>query len=313
MKGTLLSLQPTIGEIQLFSVLAKVDFDLDKSFSRYYGTGRPRKMKFSWLMEVLELKTKYSCETWKGLYNCILENRRDWEIPCYGNFLISIKSLGRFLIEMINLKLYTNRQEFLCRKDKIVYIDSTCLPVCKVIRSSRHKTMSQYAQYSKSTMGWYYGFKLHLVCDYKTQKPLAIKMSNSKLDDRQFLKFTMLHPNLFYQSGTMFVADKGYSAKWLDELAVQTGNYLLTGKKVKSKSTAKSNTKPKPFKFKKTSDQNTLASWLDIYLLHNRAKIETLFSNLKLNFNLTSTRSRSVLGYLFTYITAIFTLLQRKS
>jgi hypothetical protein len=87
----------------------------------------------------------------------------------------------------------------------------------------------------------------------------------------------------------MFVADKGYQAKWLQDLATETGNYLLTG-------------------MKSGKNQKTLASQFDIYLLHNRAKIETLFSNLKMNYNLVSTRSRSILGYVFNYIFANFSL-----
>jgi Transposase DDE domain len=59
-----------------------------------------------------------------------------------------------FLVELINLTLSINRLEFFARADKIGFIDVTILTVCKVIRSSRYKTMFQFAQYSKSTMGW---------------------------------------------------------------------------------------------------------------------------------------------------------------
>ncbi len=92
----------------------------------------------------------------------------------------------------------------------------------------------------------------------------------------------------------MFVADKGYQAKWLDELAKETNNYLITGKK-------------------KSKNQKTLASQFDIYLLHTRARIESVFSNLKLNCFLTSTRSRSVLGYLFNYVLSMYYLVFKNS
>lgn len=49
-----------------------------------------------------------------------------------------------------------------------------------------------------------------------------------------------------------------------------------------------------------------LAIQFDIYLLHIRARIESVFSNLKQNCFLTNTISRSVLGYLFNYISSLY-------
>ena len=103
----------------------------------------------------------------------------------------------------------------------------------------------------------------------------------------------MENKKLFYNTGTMFVADKGYQAKW-QEVARNTGNYLLTGKK-------------------KSKNMRIFASQFDIWLLHNRAKIETFFSNLKFNNFINPTRSRSPLGYLFTYVNSICSLVKRKN
>jgi hypothetical protein len=295
MNNELLPQLPTVRELYMLSVLSSSDGDFNLIFSKFCRScgGRPRLLSCEQLLQCLDDKAKYSCENWKGLYNCIVENKLDWNIPSYGNFLKSLKSLLFFLIELINLTLYLNRLEFFTRKDKIAFIDSTTLPVCKLIRSSKHKTMYQFAEYSKGTMGWYYGLKLHVVCDYSNNRSLYITITNAKLDDRQVLKHVMETKNFFYNTGTMFVADKGYQAKWLEEVAKETGNYLLTGKK-------------------KSKNMSILASQFDIWLLHNRAKIETFFSNLKLNNFITSTRSRSPLGYLFTYVNSISSLVKRK-
>jgi hypothetical protein len=295
MNNELLPQLPTVRELYMLSVLSSSDGDFNLIFSKFCRScgGRPRLLSCEQLLQCLDDKAKYSCENWKGLYNCIVENKLDWNIPSYGNFLKSLKSLLFFLIELINLTLYLNRLEFFTRKDKIAFIDSTTLPVCKLIRSSRHKTMYQFAEYSKGTMGWYYGLKLHVVCDYSNNRSLYITITNAKLDDRQVLKHVMETKHFFYNTGTMFVADKGYQAKWLEEVAKETGNYLLTGKK-------------------KSKNMRILASQFDIWLLHNRAKIETFFSNLKLNNFITSTRSRSPLGYLFTYVNSISSLVKRK-
>lgn len=300
MNSELLSHLPTITASRIVLLLSSSGEDLNVVFDRLYryNGGRPRFLSCQQLLHCLDDKAKYCCENWKGLYNCIVDNHDDWKIPSYANFLKSLKSLLYFLIDMIHLTLYINRLEFFSRSDKIAFVDSTPLPVCKVIRSSRHKTMKYFAQYSKSTTGWYYGLKLHSVCDYSNNRALCITITNSTLDDRQFLSKVM-ETKAFNNSGTMFVADKGYQeevevwvsqarvsprqASWLEDLARTTGNYLLTGKK-------------------KSKKMKILASQFDIWLLHNRAKIETFFSNLKLNNFITSTRSRSPLGYLFTYI-----------
>lgn len=53
-----------------------------------------------------------------------------------------------------------------CGQSKgIVFVDSTPLCVCKNIRISRHKTCKQEAQRGKSSTGWFYGFKLHIIVD----------------------------------------------------------------------------------------------------------------------------------------------------
>src|SRR3954470_24125625 len=45
----------------------------------------------------------------------------------------------------------------------IYYIDSTALPVSDNHRISRHKVFADLAQRGKTSMGWFFGFKLHLV------------------------------------------------------------------------------------------------------------------------------------------------------
>ena len=49
----------------------------------------------------------------------------------------------------------------------ISFIDSTVLRVCHNKRISRNKTFKGFAEVSKSTMGWFFGFKLHLIINDK--------------------------------------------------------------------------------------------------------------------------------------------------
>jgi hypothetical protein len=49
----------------------------------------------------------------------------------------------------------------------ISFIDSTPLKVCHYKREKQHQVFKNIAKKSYGTMGWYYGFKLHLVCNDK--------------------------------------------------------------------------------------------------------------------------------------------------
>ncbi len=253
------------------------------------GVGRKPKLSVNQLFEFIRIKKDYDVGDWKKTFNLCKEIHPDWVLPVYHNCLSSLYRLFVYLNLLVNTILLVNRQQFLNQNMKVVFIDSTCIPVCHILRSSRHKTMLRLAEYSKSTMGWYYGIKLHCIMDYQNN-PIYFTFTNAKTDDRQVLKQALSDKKLFYDTNTMFVADKGYQAKWLEELAKETQNYLITGKR-KSKTT------------------NTLASWFDMHLLHNRARIETIFSKLKTNYNLTSTKARSEFGYFFNTIFALFSLL----
>lgn len=68
----------------------------------------------------------------------------------------------------------------------VQFADSMALPVCKIKREFTHKVAGGLAAKSKSTMGWYYGFKLHLVVDRHGQI-LAWRITTATVDDRKGL------------------------------------------------------------------------------------------------------------------------------
>ena len=127
------------------SNIENIDNWLDDRFSLLNHSrhgGRPRTMSFSDVLVCLSLKQIYTCETWKGLYNCLIDRGKseiDFKIPHYSNFLITIKSFMIFLVQIILWQVNINKVEFLMKDFKIALVDSTPLPVCKTIRSSRHK------------------------------------------------------------------------------------------------------------------------------------------------------------------------------
>ena len=49
----------------------------------------------------------------------------------------------------------------------ISFIDSTVLRVCHNKRIKRNKVFKGMAKVGKSTVGWFFGFKLHLIINHK--------------------------------------------------------------------------------------------------------------------------------------------------
>ena len=92
----------------------------------------------------------------------------------------------------------------------IAFIDSTPLRVCTNRRIPRHKTFAQYAQRAKSSVDWYYGFKLHLVIDDNGEL-ISFFISAANFDDRKALA----QMAKFIQ-GKLY-ADKGYISKALKQ------------------------------------------------------------------------------------------------
>ena len=55
------------------------------------------------------------------------------------------------------------------RKTDIYYIDSTPLPVCHNRRIAKHKVFTGLAARGKTSMGWFFGFKLHIVFNHQRE------------------------------------------------------------------------------------------------------------------------------------------------
>ena len=112
----------------------------------------------------------------------------------------------------------------------ISFIDSTCIPVCHNKRITRNKVFRDYAERGKSTMGWYFGFKLHLICNERGEL-LNFMLTKANVDDRNIDVFNRLSDNVF---GKLF-ADKGYISQGLFERLFNDGIEIVTGLKCNMK------------------------------------------------------------------------------
>ncbi|ENM5740627.1 IS982 family transposase, partial [Vibrio mimicus] len=66
----------------------------------------------------------------------------------------------------------------------IEFIDSTSIKVCHNLRIPRHKISKGIASRGKGTMGWFYGFKLHIITNHLGDI-VAAKLTPANTDDRK--------------------------------------------------------------------------------------------------------------------------------
>ncbi|APS83060.1 hypothetical protein AVM71_07375 [Piscirickettsia salmonis] len=77
------------------------------------------------------------------------------------------------------------------------------------------------AKKSKSTMGWYYGFKLHIIVNDMGEL-MAFKMSKATTDDRVVL------PKMAENLTGKIIGDKGYISQKLFDQLYEKGLQLIT-------------------------------------------------------------------------------------
>jgi hypothetical protein len=149
----------------------------------------------------------------------------------------------------------------------ISFIDSTALMVCDNHRIHNHKVFAGVAQRGKGSMGWFYGFKLHLVIN-DCGELLACQITPGNVDDRE--PVLALSRRLFGK----LIADRGYISQALFEQLLDTfGVQLIT-------------------KLRKNM-KNRLLPLIDKLLLRKRAIIESIVDQFKNISQIEHTRHRS--------------------
>lgn len=192
------------------------------------------------------------------------------KMPSYNRFIE--------LMPAILVPLTAFMQTRCGRSKGIAFVDSTPLCVCKNIRIPRHKTFKQDAQRGKSSTGWFYGFKLHIIVD-DCGEILSFSITKSNVDDRKPV------PNLAKNLIGKLFGDRGYISKKLTELLASNDIELIT--------TLKKNMKPK------------VIAAFDALLLRKRSIIETINDQLKNIFQLEHSRHRSLTNYMINIVACL--------
>ena len=172
------------------------------------------------------------------------------------------------------------KQVLLGKCTGISFVDSTPLRVCRNQRIHIHKTFEGLANRGKCSMGWFFGFKFHLIINDKGEI-LNFVFTTGDVDDREPLKDGVLLKNI---KGKLF-GDKGYIGKSLFENLFIDGIQLFT--KVKN------------------NMKNSLMSITDKICLRKRALIESVNDELKNIAQIEHSRHRSFNNFIANTLSAI--------
>jgi hypothetical protein len=180
------------------------------------------------------------------------------KLVSYGRFIQLLPSI------LEPLSVYLRTRFGTCTG--ISFIDSTAIAVCDNRRIHTHKVFQGLAARGKTSMDWFFGFKLHFVINDRGEL-LAVRVTPDNVDDRK--PVVALVKRLF---GKLF-GDKGYLSKPLQTQLRTQGVELIT--KLKS------------------NMKNQLMRLSDKLLLRKRAVIESVIDQLKNISQIEHTRHRS--------------------
>jgi hypothetical protein len=212
--------------------------------------------------------------TFKAYYTEHVQRHWRGEFPglvSYARFVALVPTI------LVPLTAYLHTQLGPCTG--LSFIDSTKLAVCHNARIGQHRVFVGRAKRGKTSVGWFYGFKLHLVVNDRGEL-LAFCLTPGNVDDRR--PVPKLTKRLF---GKLF-GDRGYISQPLaEQLFVEQGLPLIT-------------------KLRKNMHERLIA-WSDKVFLRKRAIIESVVDQLKNISQIEHARHRSPTNFLVNLVAGL--------
>jgi hypothetical protein len=242
---------------------------------------RERSLSISEIMTILIHFHQSHYRDFKAYYTDYVMERLAKEFPrlvSYTRFVEYIPSV------LVPLCVYL-RQACFGTCTGISFMDATSLAVCKNPRIHSHKVFAGLAARGKTSTGWFFGFKLHLIFNDRGEL-LNLILTPGNIDDRKPV------PRLVQKLFGKLFADKGYISKKLCEELLRTFNVrLITG--------IRSNMK------------NVLMPLMDKLLLRKRAIVETIIDQLKNISQIEHSRHRSPINFLVNLLCGLIAYCQQ--
>lgn len=192
----------------------------------------------------------------------------------YKTLVVSMNKMGMraLLILMIFMRIGRKDQHL------VKYTDATDIPVCLKKNADSNRVMRGFAEFGRSSKGYYYGLKMTITRDAEG-RILGLCFSPGNVDDRKL--FRKINKDIY----GIIVADAGYISKEMEkEMTVEGKRWCLI--------------RPK-------KNMKKLATDWQLKLYKRRFDIEFDFRNLKLFHGLVTSLPRSVDGMISNYLFAL--------
>lgn len=240
--------------------------------SRKSNRGPESELSISEMMTIIILFHQSNYRTFKHFYIHISQYYRSYfpKLISYCRFVHTMKGLF--------MPLFAFLLHYRGTITGIAFIDSTSIAVCHNKRIQRNKVFRGLAKRGKTTAGWFYGFKLHLVINDKGEI-LAFQLTQGNIADVSMTE--VLTKGII---GKLF-GDKGYISAEIAKNLFQRGLQLFTSLRDKMK--------------------QKLMSLEDKILLRKRSLIETVNDQLKNISQIEHTRHRSPQNFLINLLAGI--------
>jgi Transposase DDE domain len=218
----------TINEItEIFYLCDDFSKEFDKSFKKHIlkadngkkTRNKPCRLSHSEVMTILISFHLGGYRNLKHYYLFYVSQHLNKEFPelvSYNRFVELQQQVAFPLVLFLKL----------CRMGKctgISFVDSTTLKACHIKREKQNKVFSGIATKGKSTIGWFFGFKLHIIINDKGEI-LSFVITQGNVDDREPLNSELFINAVF---GKLY-ADRGYISQTLRDILFVDGIHLVT-------------------------------------------------------------------------------------
>lgn len=265
--------------IEIFYLIDEFRIEFDKSVEKHLLGNKPKRRPKLSPSEVITIMVMFHTGGFRNMKHFYLHYVK----VHMGHLFPDTVSYNRFVELMQSASLpMAIFLKTCCLRDStgIAFIDSTPVRVCRNKRIKRNRVFKGIAQVGKSTMGYFFGFKLHLVINDKGEL-LNFVITQANVDDREPLK----NKNFVNSLKGKLYADKGYVSKELTELLFVDGLHLITN--------IRNNMK------------NVLMEMRDKILLRKRSVIETVNDELKNMCQIEHSRHRSFGNFITNLISGL--------
>jgi Transposase DDE domain len=245
---------------------------------RLVRSGTPQRLRESrlCLSEVMTIVISFQQSGYRTFKDYFLRHvtpHLRWAFPQLVSYTRLVELMPEALVPLCAY-LQTRKGE----SQGVAFIDSTLLAVCHPKRSGRHKVFAGLARWGRNSLGWCYGFKLHLLIN-DVGELLACRLTAANVDDRKPV------PALVARVTGKVFGDRGYISQALFADLFAHGVQLIT-------------------KLRKNM-KNKLLPMLDKLLLRKRSLIETVNDQLKNIAQIEHSRHRSVANFLVNLVAGL--------